>query len=168
MSYNVIGITREQQRDLHNARCYFEQWLQRYEDVLGQIVIDDFKKAYKLLAVAHDPIREQEDARWENRNNHYEAMRQYFKFKTIWSDYSIERLDEELPPERLDITHVKYYNQLVAVESRPEIGRLDWLAVWAAADKAIIGSGDSHHIFVEGIRKNVNDPEGVYELNVGS
>lgn len=165
---NDMVITREQQRDLHNARCYFHQFEERYGDVLGQRVIDDFRRAYKLLCQAHDPILDQENERFDRRSAHYNAMQQHFKFKTVWSMFDIERLDEGLPQKHLDLTHVKYYDQLVAVKQREGSLGLDWLAVWAAADQAIRQSGDTHHIFVEGIYKNAEDPVGVYRLTTGS
>lgn len=165
---NNITISREQQRDLHNARAYFHQWYDQYRDVLGQRVIDDFSKAFGLLIQAHNPIRAEEDKRWDERNDHYNSMKACFGFKSVWSDYDIERLDDPLPSKYLDITHVKYYSQLVAVEKREAAAGLDWIALWAAADKAIEQSGDTHHIFVEGFYKDENDPVGVYRLTVGS
>jgi hypothetical protein len=165
---NGIVITREQQRDLHNARCYFHQFEERYGDILGQRVIDDFRRAYKLLCSAHDPILDEETSRWDRRNEHFTKVQREHRFKTVWSIYDIERLDEALPSKYLDITHVQYYNQLVAVERRDGTTGFDWLDLWIAAEKAINQSNDSHHIFVEGFYREDSDPVGVYRLTTGS
>lgn len=166
--HNNISINREQQRDLHNARVFFQDFLDRYEDVLSERVKTDFNYALTHLIRAHDPIRAEENKRFDERHDHFQSMKALFKFKTIWSDFDIERLDENLPIQYLDMTHVKYDNQLVAVEPRPELGRVDWLAVWKAADKAIVDSGDTHHVYVEGFYKTGKDPEGVYQVITGS
>lgn len=165
---NDIVINRNQQRDLHNARCYFQSFADKYADILGKRVITDFYHAFECFKQAHDPIREEENQRMDRRYKHYEAMRSYFSYHSVWSIYEVERLDNSLPSNYLDITHVKYYNQLVKVEKREGAVGLDWLALWAAAEKAILLSNDTHHIFIEGFSQSKEDPVGVYNLTTGS
>lgn len=163
---NNISISRDQQRDLHNARCYFQSFADKYADILGQRVIADFNHAYDIFKRAHDPIREEENARMDRRYDHYEAIRKHLGLKTIWSDYDVELLDEGLPLKLVDITHVRYYNQLVAVEK--PMGSPRWLDLWIAADKAILQSDDPHHIYVEGFYRKDDYPIGVYQVITGS
>ena len=167
MSYDIV-IGREQQRNLHNARVYFESFAEKYADVVGQRVIDDFNRALDMFKNAHDPIREEETRIFDLKFKHYDAMRRHFGYQTVWSNFDVERLDESLPSKYLDITHVKYDSQLVAVEKRDGALGLDWLAIWKAADKAILESGDRHHVFVEGIYQRNEDPKGVYQIIAGS
>ena len=164
----AIAIDRNQQRDLHNARVYLEHFAEKYGSTLGERVIGDFNAAMKHFIRAHDPIRSEENRIFDSKFAHYKAMQKHFGYKTVWSNFDVERLDDALPSKYLDITHVRYYNQLVAVEKRDGALGLDWLAVWAAADKAIRDSGDEHHIFVEGLYQREEDSKGVYYLCTGS
>jgi len=78
MSPNDIAINRQQQMQLHNARCFFEQFREKYTGILGAEVLRDFNNALRYLTDAHTPIRAIESERSENRHAHYEAMRKHY------------------------------------------------------------------------------------------
>ena len=160
---NSITIGRQQQRDLHNARCFFEMAIERCEDAK---VAETLKKAMGYFTSAHAAIRQQENDRFETRFQHFREAQHQYGFSTVWSIFEVPRVEYEVTPELVDITHVKYYNQLVAVE-KPE-GQLRWVDLWRAADKAIAESGDKHHVFVEGFYQRKEDPIGTYQIITGS
>lgn len=165
MNSNDIAINREQQKNLHNARCYFKQFEYKYSEIFGKEVLRDFKQAMKYFIEAHDPIRLIEDTRAEDRFNHYEAMRQYYGLSAVWSMTEYDRLDDNTDR---DIKTIKYYNVIVPVVKRPEHPWLRWTDVYEACDKAIKQSGDEHHIFIEYLHREDSDPEGQYTLSTGS
>lgn len=160
---NSITIDRQQQRDLHNARCYFESAIERCND---ERLIGTLQKALDVFKSAHDPIRTEENARFDARFEHYETKRKQYKFKSVWSIFEVPDVEYEVTPDLVDITHVKYYNQLVAVEKGN--GQLTWVDLWRAANEAIIASGDLNHVYVEAFYQRAEDPKGVYQLVTGS
>lgn len=165
MNVNDILVNREQQKDFHNARCYFLQFKEKYGEVFGKEVIRDFNQALNLFLKAHNPIREEEDKRFEERYNHYEAMRKYYNLTSIWSMNEYPRLDDNTDR---DIKTIKYYDVIVPVVKRPEHPWLRWTDVYEACDKAIRESGDDHHVFIEYLHREDTDPEGQYILSCGS
>lgn len=165
MNANDIAIGRTQQQQLHNARCYFLQFKDKYSEIFGKEVLRDFNQAMKYLLEAHDPIRRIEDERAENRYAHYEAMREYYKLTAVWSMSEYDRLDDNTDK---DIKSIKYYDVVIPVVKRPEHPWLRWTDVYEACDKAIKESGDQHHIFIEYLHREDSDPEGQYTLSTGS
>lgn len=165
MSNNNIAIDREQQMNLHNARCYFLQFKEKYSEVFGKEVVRDFNQAMKYFLEAHNPIREIEDKRSEDRFEHYEAMRKYYGLSAVWSMIEYDRLDDSTDR---DVKTIKYHDIIIPVVKRPEHPWLRWTDVYEACDKAIKESGDEHHIFIEYLHREDTDPEGQYTLSTGS
>jgi len=168
MSANDIAINRQQQMQLHNARCFFEQFKKKYTGILGVEVLRDFDNALKYLTDAHKPIRAVESERSENRHAHYEAMREHYNLTAVWSMYEYPRLDDNVDAEFADITSILYHLNEVPVIKRPEHPWLRWTDVYEACDKAIQLSNDTHHIYIEYLYQDDNDPKGLYRLQTGS
>ena len=168
MSPNDIAINRQQQMQLHNARCFFEQFREKYTGILGTEVLRDFNNALRYLTDAHTPIRAIESERSENRHTHYEAMRKHYNLTAVWSMYEYPRLDDAVTGELADITSILYQLNEVPVIKRPEHPWLRWTDVYEACDKVIQLSNDTHHIYIEDLYQDDDDPKGLYRLQTGS
>jgi len=162
---STISINREQESQLHNARCYFFQFKEKYSEIFGKEVMRDFNQAFQYFIKAHDPIREIADKRSEERFEHYEFIRQQYKLSAVWSMSEYDRLDE--PVDR-DIKTIKYYDVIVPVVQLRPYGKMCWIDVYTACDIAIKKSHDEHHIFIEYLHREDSDPEGQYTLSCGS
>ena len=162
---NTFTINREQQSQLHNARVYFNLFKDKYSEIFGKEVMRDFNQAFNYFIQAHNPIRELEDKRSEERFDHYHSIQQLYKLSAVWSMTEYDRLDE--PVDR-DIKTIKYYDIVVPVVQRYPEREKTWIDVYEACDVAIKESGDEHHIFIEYLHREETDPEGQYTLSTGS
>lgn len=84
-------------------------------------------------------------------------------FVSMWSIYDgVNDPSEPSPYEARTMAYNNNWGEPVEVPL-PQ-GKLTWLDLWRAADKCIKDSGDTHHVFIEGFRKN----GGILELVTGS
>ena len=89
--------------------------------------------------------------------------------ETVWSIYNDDEYGEinfDNPHPFGDNAVIRHkcdvfgpYNELVEIKGKT------WGDVWVAANKAIVRSGDQHHIYIEGFKQG---PAGELRLQTGS
>lgn len=100
---------------------------------------------------------------YEAKHMSFYELKEANGFVSMWSIYDgVNDPNEISPYEGKTMTYQDNWGEPVEV-TLPS-GKLTWLQLWAAADKCIKESGDKHHVFVEGFRKN----GGILELITGS
>ena len=100
---------------------------------------------------------------YEAKHMSFYEIKEANGFVSMWSIYDGVNDPNELSPyEGKTMTYLDNWGEPVEVTLPP--GKLTWLQLWEAADKCIKESGDKHHVFVEGFRKN----GGILELITGS
>jgi hypothetical protein len=103
------------------------------------------------------------DKEWDAKYKSFAEIQSTNKFVSMWSIYDGVNDPTELSPyEGKTMSYMDNWGEPVEV-TLPN-GPLSWLQLWEAADKCIKQSGDNHHIFIEGFRKN----GGILELITGS
>jgi hypothetical protein len=78
-----------------------------------------------------------------------------------WSIFEVEDFTAVPFP---NATEVSYDGRWGSVQTVPIKPNSTWLDLWKAADKAIEGSGDLHHIFIE----RLTNHNGIVVLQTGS
>lgn len=85
----------------------------------------------------------------DEKFDHFLNTQQLCGFHTDWSLYEVDDLNTKHPfPQGCEVVYLKGehwgdHDQIVPVEGDT------WVDLWRAADQAILGSGDSHHCFIE-------------------
>ena len=76
-------------------------------------------------------------------------------FKSIWSIYEISSIYELSNLEAENLVYKDHWGDERAIIIIPlPGGNLKWWDLWSAANKAIIESGDTHHVFIEDFQKS--------------
>lgn len=96
--------------------------------------------------------------------DYYSDVAKTHGFQTIWSMYEVKDMFAKHPHG--DVTHV-YYDGGWGKPTIAGVKGDTWLDLWDAANRAIIESGDHHHVFVEAIRKK-DGAFGVVSVTTGS
>ena len=99
---------------------------------------------------------------FESQHNYFFNLKTSNGFISTWSIYDVHNIDDLSPHEVLTMAYLHNFVEPAEV-SLPK-GRLTWLQLWRSADECIRRSGDTHHTFIEGFRKN----GGILELITGS
>lgn len=158
------NLSPNQLRDLHNAGCYFHSFIERYRDVLGKQVIEDFERPWNLFSNVRKEILEVENKVFEEKHAYYDKIRNDNLFLSRWSIYEID--DVFQPSHVVGATKIVYSTW----DGDPQEAELDpshtytWIELWSIADKMVRDSGDRHHVFVE----KFSLKDGVVKLLCGS
>lgn len=158
------NLNPEQLRDLHNAGCYFHGFLDRYQDVLGKQVIEDFERAWKPFYKVRRAILDIEEKAFDEKHAYFAKIRNDNKFMSIWSIYEVDNIFQQ--SHVVGATKIKYSTW----EGEPQEIDLDpshtytWMELWILADKMMRETGDHHHAFIE----KFDLKDGVVELWCGS
>ena len=75
-------------------------------------------------------------------------------FKSIWSIYEISSVYELSNLEAENLVYKDHCCPEQAITIPLPGGNLKWWDLWSAADKAIIESADTHHVFIEDFQKS--------------
>jgi len=97
-----------------------------------------------------------DDSEFDLKFKYFNNIRETNKFKSIWSMYEVLNVHELSGLSGETLRYGDHWGTGTVVIPLPG-GNLQWLDLWAAADRAINESGDSHHMYIEGFRKNGND-----------
>lgn len=159
-------LTVEEFRSVHNGLCDLRAACERLEDVLAPHL-------YNLLLQARDQIRDglqgaydQDERDFVAKQKHYDQVKKELGITdSAWSDFSVENMSDRHPFEGAD--RVVYRSHWGPKPVSSSINGLSWSALWRAADACIRDSGDSHHIFIEAITPDPEDPRTLL-LSTGS
>lgn len=141
-------LTAEEFKDVHNAKCELHGILQSIEGVVHQKVADRLKKAIDLLNKGLKSAYDQDEVAYNAAEAHYREVEQELGgLESVWSMNEVKDLRAPHPwPEHQLISYQGWGEGEVKVRIEGPL----WKDLWVAADKAILASGDTHHIFIEG------------------
>jgi len=109
-----------------------------------------------------DAYRQDED-HMTNSSDQFDAIKKQFNYKSIWSIYEVDLLDRHTFKQD-NLTKLKYQDITVDIDSNVH---RTWCDLYTAAERAIIKSGDEHHIYIEGFAVNPDDSSELI-LSTGS
>jgi hypothetical protein len=90
------------------------------------------------------------DTKWK----YYDTLKDRNEFRSVWSIYEVKDMYEFSGLEAENLVYKDHWGHEQAVTVPLPAGKLTWWDLWSAADKAIIESDDSHHIFIEDFKKS--------------
>ena len=155
-------ITSDEMRDVHNGLCYLRNAIDKLEDTLSPLIVADLRKAKALIQNGFNGVQRESDKRWDERNQYYTAMKDKYNFRSVWSIYDVEDLDEKA----FDLEEgsvIEYENHTVDLPA----GRVSWFQMWLAAEEVITSAGDDDHIFIESLTQSSINPK-IILLGTGS
>lgn len=140
-------LSAEEFSDVHNAKCALHGIMQSIEGVVHPKVTERLQNAIDLLNKGLKTAYEQDEAAFQAASNHFDQVCEELGMKSIWSMHEIKDLRTPHPwPEHQLISYQGWGEGEVKVRIEGPL----WTDLWIAADKAILASGDTHHIFIEG------------------
>ncbi len=154
-------ITSEEIRNIHNGLCYLRDAIDRLEDTLSPHVVKELRKAKSEIQKGFSSARFQKEDQWDRRNNHYTELKEHFKFKSVWSMYDFDDLDQIafIIEEDSVLVHDNFVVPL-------PVGPVTWFQMWRAAEEAIVAVGGDH-IFIESLTQSSINPK-IILLGTGS
>ena len=153
-----VKLTREEFRDIYNAKCSVHGIIQNMEHVLSETMLNQLRKVYDVLDSSTSRVMDMLDARDDLRRKHYEAVAEEYRFKSsVWSMYEVDNIYDEHPYKAV---HLVYQDSVYDISWCKT-----WLGLWSVAEEAI-KIADDYHIFIEGF--SVQDGGCVLELHTGS
>ena len=100
--------------------------------------------------------------------DHFESARKNEKLESVWSIYTVGTYIitnvYNIAEDYQDAKENVYYGDATPIQLI-EWPSIRWIDLWRAADKAIVQSGDQHHMFIEWFRPR---DSGQYEVVTGS
>lgn len=94
------------------------------------------------------------DYDFDERHEYFDTLRDRNEFKSMWSIYSVESIDDNSYFEAENLVYKDHWGHERAVTVPLPTGKLTWLDLWKAANQAIIESEDKHHVFIEDFQKS--------------
>ena len=94
------------------------------------------------------------DYDFDERFEYFETLKKRNEFKSVWSIYEVNDVLEFSEFEAKNLVYKDHWGHERAVTVPLPAGKLTWLDLWFAADKAIIESEDRGHIFIEDFQKS--------------
>lgn len=155
MNCDTYTLTNEEFKNLHNAL-----WeIGRSEDSNVQALVE------KIRETALKNAYEQDTKSFEQKNQHYNCIRDELGLQAIWSIYEVKNLSER--HNFADAQRVVYKDHWGKKTVECQINGLTWAALYVAADACIRDSGDGHHVFIEFFGPSKDDPKTLI-LQTGS
>ena len=93
---------------------------------------------------------------FDQKYRYFDTVKKDNSLKSVWSIYEVENIHELSGLNGETLRYGDHWGEGTVVIPLPG-GNLQWWDLWAAADKAIAQSGDSHHVFIEAFYKKGND-----------
>lgn len=143
------NLSPNQLRDLHNAGCYFHSFIERYRDVLGKQVIEDFERPWNLFLNVRKKILEVESKSFDKKFNYYDSIRKQNNFMSIWSLYEVDDINAH--SHVVGATELRYEDKKIDLDPNHHY---TWFELWSCADKIMQETDDRHHIFIELFKLN--------------
>lgn len=165
---NGANLTPDEFKQLHNALCDMRSVHQRINDILSPELLGKMSQSIKSMedALASSYQRDQEII--DNQIAYFSHVAESAGFSSVWSLLDVKNLHHNHPYTGVNVLQYDYESS----HRRWQPGTLmipikgpRWIHLWEAADQAIRESGDDHHIFIEGFRKN---EDGTLSLYTGS
>ena len=95
-----------------------------------------------------------DDSEFDLKFKYFDKISEANKFKSIWSIYEVINIHELSGLEAENLVYKDHWGHERAVTIPLPSGNLQWWDLWVAADKAIVESEDTHHVFIEDFQKS--------------
>ena len=159
-------LTAEEFRDVHNGLCDIRFGIKDLADILSKKKLKQLKKGLAQVEKGLKLVYEQDEAASNKNSAHYNAVGEEKNFISIWSIDTVDDLYQQHP--FVGAKSVLYLdNYGTGVDNLIPIEGNTWVDLWEAADKAIRQSGDTHHVFIEGLHTPDGDAS-ILVLSTGS
>lgn len=150
---------------IHNGLGDLRRSIYDLEQTLHPELLAKLTKSLELVSTGFAGVRAQESEASMNRHDHYEDVRISQGFRSVWSEYSVNNLNDQHTLGKNAKIH--YRDHWGDRDFTLPVEGDTWLAVYLVAEKLINDSGDDHHIFIEDFLQSKDDPE-LYFLRTGS
>ena len=107
-----------------------------------------------------------DDSEFDLKFKHFDSIKERNKFKSIWSIYDVTNIFDLSGLKAENLVYKDHWGHERAITVPLSGGNLSWWDLWSAAEKAIIESEDTHHVFIEDFQKS-NDGKTLF-LRTGS
>jgi hypothetical protein len=158
MNCNVT-LTADEFKKLHNGLCDLDGMFHRLSTSEGMQLAVIVKTLRDSLAGAY----EQDNRAFECKHDYYDQIRKELGLRSIWSIFEVNDLDDRYPFEATKVHYKDHWGNPVTTD----IVGATWKALYVAADKAILDSGDNHHVFIEQFTPSKED-SSILILSTGS
>lgn len=161
----MFTITKDDFKNLHNAKCELHFAVEHLQETLSPAVIERLQKCLSQFREGMKYVYEQETRDFNYKNGMYRRAAEDNDFRSTWSIYGVADLNNIALgfDECTVLRHDCNWNRDVNVEL--PAGPKTWLDLWRAADQAVRESGDLHHSFIEDF---VKTEDGALRLVTGS
>jgi hypothetical protein len=94
-----------------------------------------------------------DDSEFDLKFKHFDSIKERNRFKSIWSIYEVTNIFELSGLKAENLVYKDHWGERAITIPLPG-GNLQWWDLWSAANKAIIESADTHHVFIEDFQKS--------------
>ncbi len=143
----TVTLRGEDFKIVHNTLCELREIEMRLNDVLNPEMVGRLHRVVKGFEQGLKDAYAQDSAAFDDKNEHYEAVRSELSLRSIWSIYEVRDLNQ--PHPYAAATEVCYKDHWGDAAVTAEIPGPTWRDLYIAADRCIRNSGDDHHIFIE-------------------
>lgn len=151
-SKKPLLISPEINGDLDSLRIELLRYSENLPNKINKDLTTHLYSSHKAINEACLPILDIEDKYFDKNSEGYTKISEKHKLQTIWSMYEIpaSKMTKEFINE--DISEIEYdggcgtkQSFKITKDNKPK----NWVEFWKIADKLIMQSGDTHHIFIE-------------------
>jgi hypothetical protein len=154
-----VTLTADEFKKLHNGLCDLDYMSHRLSTSEGMQLAVIVKTLRDSLAGAY----EQDNREFERKHDYYDRVRKELGLQSIWSIFEVNDLDDRYPFEATKVHYKDHWGNPMTTD----IVGATWKALYVAADKAILDSGDNHHVFIEQFTPSKED-SSILVLSTGS
>ena len=90
-----------------------------------------------------------DDSEFDLKFKHFDSIKERNGFKSIWSIYDVTNIFDLSGLKAENLVYKDHWGHERAIKIPLSGGNLSWWDLWSAAEKAIIESEDTHHVFIE-------------------
>lgn len=149
-------LTAEEFKTVHNALWELDNSVRQLEEVIHPDMYVKLARAASKIRKGLEGAYEQDSDAFERKHSHYRTVQEQHGLKSTWSLYEVEDLNSPHPYP--GSSFVIYKDHWGDKPVHAAVWGPTWADIYKAADACIQGSGDGHHVFIEGFElKNGNE-----------
>ena len=155
----TVTLRAEDFRTVHNTLCELREVEQSLNSVINEQMAQRLHRVVKGFEFGLADAYQQDSVQFDAKMDYYHHFKESNGLSSIWSIYELPVLGFLEPHPYPSDAFVVYTQHWGAVKDRHyPVQGTTWADVYRAADLAIGGSGDDHHIFIERFQvKNGNE-----------
>lgn len=141
---------------------------QQLEGVIHPDIHSKLTHLYEISHTELKPFLESDELSWNKNYDALNKIQEENNLHTVWSVTQIPATElDKKTPTISQLTYNSWGPTQVHIFDQPT--EMTWLELWKLADKMIRTSGDSHHIYIEGIYQDKNNKDTAnFNLSTGS